>query len=64
EEHYQNALKAYKSGDMTQALSEVKKSLEIRPTYTEALRLQQKLQDDDSAKTGNSLEKIMLTESI
>jgi len=59
EDHYQNALQAYNSGDMKKALREVNMSLEIRPTYTEALRLQKQIMAKESANAGVSLENVM-----
>jgi type IV pilus assembly protein PilQ len=62
EDHYQSALKAYNSGNMREALSEVRFALEFRPSYTEALRLEKLILSQSNKKADNaSMEKVMQT---
>jgi type IV pilus assembly protein PilQ len=62
EDNYQNALKAYNSGDMQKALSDVRFALYFRPTYTEALRLEKLILSKSDKKADNtSMEKVMQT---
>jgi type IV pilus assembly protein PilQ len=59
EEHYQNALTAYKNGDVNKAMTEVNAALELRPSYTDALRLQRELMAKKAAKADVSVESAM-----
>lgn len=61
EDHYANAMAAYKSGDNSKAMSEVNAALELRPSYTEALRLQRELMAKKSGKADVSTEAVMQT---
>jgi type IV pilus assembly protein PilQ len=62
EDHYQNAMKAYNSGNMRTALSEVRFALWFRPAYTEAMRLEKMILSQGDKKADNtSMEKVMQT---
>jgi type IV pilus assembly protein PilQ len=59
EDHYVKALDAYKAGNMNKAMSEVNSALELRPSYTEALRLQREIMAKKAAKADASTETVM-----
>jgi type IV pilus assembly protein PilQ len=60
EDHYVNAVKYYGDGNSVEALSELDKALDMRPSYLEALRLKERIVGDVSPDDVGQIERIML----
>jgi type IV pilus assembly protein PilQ len=60
EDHYVNAVKYYGDGNSVEALSELDKALDMRPSYLEALRLKERIIGDVSPDDVGQIERIML----
>jgi type II secretory pathway component GspD/PulD (secretin) len=60
EEHYINAGKLYSEGNKTESLSELDKSLDLRPDYIEALRLKERITSEIAPDKVGQMERIMI----
>ncbi len=57
EDHYAKAAKYYIEGDKTGAMKELNSSLELRPTYLEAIRLKERITGDKSPEDAAMIER-------
>jgi len=60
EDHYVKAVELYTAGETTEAMAELKEALRLRPTYFEALRLQERIIGEASPDEVAQIERIML----
>jgi type IV pilus assembly protein PilQ len=60
EDHYVNAVKYYADGNNVEALCELDKALDMRPSYLEALRLKERIIGEVSPDDVGQIERIML----
>jgi type IV pilus assembly protein PilQ len=59
EDHYAQAVKLYIENNRAQALTEVNKALELRPTYLEALRLKERIIKETNPQAASKINSIM-----
>jgi type IV pilus assembly protein PilQ len=60
EDRYAKAVALYAAGDTAAALSELNSTLEIRPTYLEAIRLKDRIITENGDNQAETIERIML----
>jgi len=60
EDYYVNAVRYYSDGNSVEALAELKKALQLRPTYLEALRLKERIIAEITPQEVSHIERIML----
>jgi len=60
EDHYVKAVELYTRGEAGEAMAELKEALRLRPTYFEALRLQERIIGETSPDEVAQIERIML----
>jgi len=60
EDRYVSAVKCYAEGNSVEALSELDHSLDLRPTYLEALRLKERITQEIAPDRAKEMERIML----
>jgi type II secretory pathway component GspD/PulD (secretin) len=60
EDRYVNAVQCYAEGNSADALRELEKSLALRPTYLEALRLKERIMREMTPDKAREIERIML----
>ena len=59
EDRYAQAVKLYLENNKEQALTEVNKALELRPTYLEALRLKEKIIKETNPQAAAKINSVM-----
>ena len=63
EDSYARAVKAYNDHDTTTAMKELNSTLQLRPTYLEAIRLKERIIAESSPEEVKQMERIMLDEA-